>query len=108
MGFSGISIWQMLIVFFILLPIYFLPTIIALVRNHHYKTPIILINIFGGLLWGIGWFVALVWCFTVQSKASVNSTGTASEIEKLYALKERGVITQVEFDKQKSKLLGDS
>jgi hypothetical protein len=108
MGLSGISIWQMLIVFFIMLPIYFLPTIIALVRNHHYKMPIILINIFGGVLWGIGWFVALVWCFIVPPKASAMSLGIASEIERLDALKEKGAITQAEFDKQKSKLLGDS
>lgn len=108
MGISGISIWQMLIIFCIMLPIYFLPTIIVLVKNHHYKTPIILLNIFGGLLWGIGWFVALVWCFIVPQKASAISPGIASEIEKLYALKEKGAITQAEFDKQKSKLLGDS
>lgn len=105
MGLSGVSIWQMLIIFFIMLPLYFLPTIIALVKNHHYKTPIILINIFGGVLWGIGWFVALVWCFIVPKKAIVNSTDMAGEIERLHALKEKGVLTEEEFNKRKNKLL---
>lgn len=105
MGFSGVSVWQLLIIFFIMMPIYFLPTIIALVKNHHYKTPIILINIFGGLLWGIGWFVALVWCFIAPQKASVISLSAASEIEKLHALKEKGVLTEEGFIKRKNKLL---
>ena len=65
MGLGGISIWTIILLIFIilLLPLFFLPTIIALKRNHPYKIPIILLNIFGGLIFGVGWFIALIWCF---------------------------------------------
>jgi len=66
----GISIWQLLIVL-VLLPLAFLPTIIALKKNHPHKIPIILVNIFGGLLYGLGWLVALVWCFIVPNNVTI-------------------------------------
>lgn len=40
--------------------IYFLPSIIALARRKHDRTPIFLLNLFlGGTM--VGWVVALVW-----------------------------------------------
>ena len=40
--------------------IYFIPALVALVRNHHNKLAICLLNVFLG--WTlIGWIVALVW-----------------------------------------------
>lgn len=100
----GISIWQLLIVL-VLLPLAFLPTIIALKKNHPHKIPIILVNIFGGLLWGVGWLVALVWCFIVPNNNSSAPVIAAGEIEKLHALLEKGVLTQEEFDTKKRALL---
>ena len=98
----SVSIWQILIVVIILFPLALLPTIIAVVKNHPYKLPIILINIFGGLVFGIGWLVALVWCFIddVPTKSSA-----ADEIDKLYQLKQKGVLTQAEFETRKRALL---
>jgi len=50
----GISSMQVLLLL-IIIPLVLLPTIIAIKKNHHYKVPIIFINILGGLLWGVGW-----------------------------------------------------
>lgn len=101
----GISIWQILILLVVLLPIFFLPTFIALKKNHPYKIPIILINILGSALWGLGWFVALVWCFIMPSQSSKNSLSSADEIRKLNELKEKGIITEEEFETKKTALL---
>jgi len=52
-----------ILVFIILLVIYFLPTIIAMLRHHRNALPIFLLNFFlGGTF--IGWVVALVWSAT--------------------------------------------
>lgn len=41
---------------------YFLPTIIAMMRGHHNKFPIFLVNLFFG--WSLlGWVIALIWAF---------------------------------------------
>ena len=49
-----------IIVFIIALFVYFLPTLIALSRNHRNKLAIFLVNlILGGT--GVGWIVALIW-----------------------------------------------
>lgn len=57
---GGISIWQILIIL-IILPLAFLPSIIAISKDHPYKIPIVLVNILGGVLWG-GWVVN---CFSL-------------------------------------------
>lgn len=40
--------------------IYFVPTFIALGRDHHHKLPIFVVNLLGGIT-GIAWLAALVW-----------------------------------------------
>ena len=67
MGFGGINIWSLLVLF-VVIPLLLLPTIIALKKNHPYKLPIILINIFGGMVFGLGWVAALIWCFILPKK----------------------------------------
>ena len=59
--------------FFILLilpalALYFLPTIIALVRRDRNALAIILVNIFAGWTF-IGWVIALVWSLVDQRQA---------------------------------------
>ena len=108
MGISGISIGQLLILLFallIFLPLYLLPTILALYKNHPHKVPIIIINIFGGAIGGVGWLVSFIWCFITPSSDKEKSTYITSEIEKLHNLKESGALTQEEFEHQKVKLL---
>jgi len=100
----GISIWQLVIVL-VMLPLAFLPTIIAIKKNHKYKIAIILVNIFGGFLWGLGWLVALVWCFIEPDKNNNNPSDPALQIEKLHKLKEKGALTEEEFEYQKKNIL---
>ena len=104
MGFGGIGPGSIILIL-VLLPIALLPTIIALSKNHPHKVPIILVNILGGLLWGIGWLVALVWCFITPNQNNVNQSSHADEIEKLYQLKEKGIISEDEFNQKKGTLL---
>ena len=42
---------------------YFLPTLIAVLREHHNRLPIFLLNLFLGWTF-IGWVASLVWSFT--------------------------------------------
>jgi hypothetical protein len=106
---GGVSIFEilMLIVVLILVYIHFLPTIIALKKNHNNKVPIILINIFLG--WSlVGWVVALVWA-TKKVEGVIlenNVISQADELEKLHSLKEKGVLTDVEFAKKKAEIIG--
>jgi len=93
----------MILLFLLLTPLAFLPTILALKNNHPHKVAIILVNIFGGLFWGLGWFVALIWCFITPNKS--DSISIANEIERLHELKEKGVLTQSEFEAKKKELL---
>ena len=86
----------------IAIPLYLLPTIIALKNDHQYKVAIIIVNILGGWFL-LGWLVALVWCFVEPHKAIAVSV--THEIEKLHDLKEKGVITAEEFEQRKKKLL---
>ena len=96
--------------FFLMLivwPIFLLPTIIAVKKNHKYKLPIILINIFGGFVMGVGWLVSLVWCFIEPTSNNINiSSSAGAEIEKLHKLKEDGVLSEDEFQFKKRELLG--
>lgn len=57
------------IALFIILVIYFLPTLIAQKRKHKQYQPITLVNLFFG--WTIlGWFIALIWAVSYQEQKS--------------------------------------
>ena len=100
----GLSLWQLLIIICIL-SLFFLPTIIAIKQDHRYKVAIILVNIFGGLLWGTGWLIALIWCFIEPDKGAEIVPRPSDELEKLHVLKEKGALTQEEFNSKKKELL---
>ncbi len=93
------------LIFLILLPLYFLPTIIAIHKQHPHRTPIILVNILGGFIGGLGWVVALVWCFVWPKDAGATEKNVASEIGELHHLMEKGIISESEFTKKKESLL---
>ncbi|AJR06184.1 hypothetical protein H744_1c1478 [Photobacterium gaetbulicola Gung47] len=101
---DGLSLFIMLIMLIILGYLFFLPTIIARKRYHPHRTAILLLNLFGGLFLGIGWFLALIWCF-VGNQKSMQGVEVAGEIERLYQLYTDGVISEKEFKKRKEKLL---
>jgi len=75
----------------ICLVIFFIPTIIAFKRNHHFKFVILAINIIFGVT-GIGFLIALVWAVWPKKTAIVdvvtNDLISAQNNQQLY--KERG------------------
>ena len=52
-----------LVIVLIVIASCFLPTLIAVLREHHNRIPIFLLNFFLGWTF-IGWVAALVWSFT--------------------------------------------
>ncbi len=99
------------LIFIALLGLYFLPTIVAHSRNHPSFLAIFIVNLL--LAWSlIGWVVALVWSFAdlrvVFLRTDENFGGAKSEveaIEKLAELRDRGIITEQEFNAKKKRIL---
>lgn len=98
--------------------IYFLPTIIAFARGKSNRTNVFIVNFFFG--WSIiGWIIALMLAnkpdhIKVQKQihrenmaaAKSNNNGSVvSEIEKLAELRDKGVLTEKEFKREKKKIL---
>ena len=67
--FSRFGIWEIAIIVMILpsLAVYFVPTIIAIVRRVRNITGIVLLNIFAGWTF-IGWVIALIWSIIDQQQ----------------------------------------
>lgn len=94
---------------------YFPPTIVAWVRKHPNRVSIFLLNLLLG--WTvIGWVVALIWSAAAIRRVPSAGLEKASEIsgsgaddyqrlEQLADLKERGHLTQEEFDEEKRRVL---
>ncbi|WP_296256110.1 MULTISPECIES: superinfection immunity protein [unclassified Pseudomonas] len=92
--------------------IYFLPTIIAKSRKHPNRSSIFLLNLCLG--WTlIGWVVSLVWSASsiagteqpLGKQAEMPMLNKYREIERLSSLKERGLISDDEYQAEKMKLL---
>lgn len=100
----------LLVVFIGSLFLYFMPSLIAYNHNKTQKLPILLLNIFLG--WTLlFWVICLVWACTEEKPTIKNETvaqkmTTTEELEKLAELKEKGIITEDEFNKKKSQILG--
>lgn len=85
----------------------FLPTIIALYKNHTNKISIIIINVFLGFTI-IGYFVALIWAIkNEESQSIIQPKNISTELLQLKQLKDSGIITEEEFELQKNKILND-
>ena len=100
-----------LMLLFIGAVIYFLPAINARSRKHPNANSILLLDLFLG--WTlIGWVAALVWSASAVNKAAPvqSSKAGAPEInryealEKLASMKERGHITEDEYQAEKERL----
>ena len=105
---TGMSVWTLTLILSI--PIFFLPTIIAIKKQHPHKTAIIICNIIGGLFWGLGWLIAIIWCFISPGEYRIKGkrNNIAGELEKLHELKEKSVLTEEEYLKQKEDLLKEN
>lgn len=53
-GFGILLLWLLLI------PVYFVPSVLAYKKNHKFKKQILLLNIFLGFSY-VGWVLALIW-----------------------------------------------
>lgn len=104
--------------------IYFVPTIVAGFRDHHSQAPIFALNLFLG--WSVlGWVGALVWSLTAtrtdvsfgrligerhvvqppSAEPALPVNSISEEIERLYALKEKGALSEEEYQRTKANLL---
>lgn len=101
-----------IILFFIGIIIYFLPAFNASSRKHPNTSSIFLLNLFLG--WTlVGWVAALVWSASAIAKPekSQSKTGELPEIdrydalEKIASMKERGLISEDEYQAEKTRLL---
>lgn len=118
-----IGITEFLVVGIPFIVIYFLPSIIALSRKKNNGAAIILLNFFLGWTF-IGWIVSLIWACLKDNETHtivVNNTPYFKEensilqkndfdeklnsLQKLKTLLDSGVLSQEEFEQQKSKLL---
>jgi len=94
---------------------YFLPTIVALMRDHPRSGGIFLINfLFGWTL--IAWIICLVWAVSDDRRGRFNSyppynpgadsqDRIISQLRQLQALREEGALTEEEFNRQKQSIL---
>ena len=89
----------------LLAAIYFLPTAVAVKRNHESKLAIFVLNLLAG--WTLlGWVAAFIWSFTNQLAATnAAPVGVGDELQKLADLKNSGVLTDAEFEAQKKRIL---
>ena len=107
-GSSPIAGFLLLVVAFVA---YFLPTFIASKRNHPSGNGIGLLNIFLGWT-GIGWLAALIWSVSAIQQTSANPEPSQrpddkyAQLERLAALRDKGAISDQEFQIEKAKLLG--
>ena len=94
------------LILFILIPSYFLPTIVALMRKQHNTTSIFILNLFLG--WSlVGWVVALVWALKNPDHlaTTILPNSNADEIKKLKELADAGIISAHEYETKKQMLL---
>lgn len=97
----------------LLIPLYLIPTIIAVTKGHRHKYAIIAVNVLGGLVYGIGWLVALVWSLvppslTAQPVVVEASSSDADELEKLHRLMQSGALTEEEYNAKKKVILSEA
>lgn len=90
---------------------YFLPTFISAKRDHPNGTGIFLLNLFLGWTF-IGWLAALIWSVSALKKPESSSQPVTSEpnlrisqLQTLAALRDKGILTEDEFEAEKAKLL---
>lgn len=88
---------------------YFIPTFVAAEKKHRNEGAIGILNFFVGWTF-IGWVICLVWALSNQKPIEVSNTNNITnnkydDLRKLQELKENGIITEEEFEREKRKLL---
>lgn len=104
----------------VLLVGYFVPTIVAEARRHHNRMAILVVNLFFG--WTLlGWVICLAWSLMRPSPQQVSGSQTVKgslpqvskpdavdRLERLAKLREQNVLTEEEFQSQKTGILEES
>ena len=103
---------QQLMLIIICVVFYFAPTFNASSRKHPAKASIFLLNLFLG--WTlVGWVVSLVWSASPKKQPVVVSAEEIApagpdkyqSLDRLGSLKDRGLITDEEYQVEKTKIL---
>lgn len=107
---SSSTLPSVFLIYLIFLSLYFLPSIIALIKRNH-RTKVILFNFFLGWTF-VMWIISLVWACkrdddtnTIPAIAKANIS-PAEELQRYKQLLDDGVITEEEFRIKKEQLLG--
>lgn len=83
---------------------YFLPLFIAYFRKHPSALAISALNFLAG--WTIiGWLAAFIWALTNPPAPLSSQSIRTHELYKLAELREKGALTEDEFQREKSRLL---
>ena len=87
---------------------YFIPAFVANEKNHPQASAITILNLFLG--WTLlGWVIALVWACSKQEPQKVviqnEKTSLTDELVKLAELKDKGILTEEEFNAKKKQIL---
>jgi hypothetical protein len=107
-----LDIGTAIVLIFLMIATYFLPSFNAFSRKHPDRWPIFMLDLFVG--WTIiGWVVSLVWSvspITSPDTARVQAQPQLEEdkyqkLERIGSLKEKGLLTESEFEAEKAKLL---
>ena len=88
--------------------LFLIPTIIAIKTDHPHKLFIVLINILGSFFIGLGWIVALIWCLITPKESRPYQGNSAIELQRLSELKDKGILTDKEFEDEKKRILGSN
>ena len=80
--------------------LYFLPAIIAKVRNHSNVMAVFILNLFLGWTF-LGWIAALVWAFTTDTKEAIRDA--LYEYKELERLEKRKKELEMDLKSQKRK-----
>ena len=88
--------------------VYFIPLLIASKREHPSGNAIAALNLLAGWTF-LGWLIALVWslsAFTpVKEPSKLQKERSANDLFRLAELREKGLLTQEEFEREKAKLI---
>ena len=106
---SEIYFWYfVLIIAIAAMVVYVAPSIIALKRKIRNKEILVIVNLLCGWTCA-GWILCLIWSITEQTTSVKKiEEDKYTEIIKLQELKDRGALTEEEFDNEKAKLLEDN
>ncbi len=89
------------------LALYFLPSIIAFKCEHTDKHLILILNAVLGWTF-IGWILILLWAMTdtkINKVLNIANNDNIDKLSRLADLKDRGAITEEEFNTQKERIL---